>query len=261
MRKYLRVFTYAARDQVMYLPAFLVRNIFFVFTVFIFYSLWRVIFSGRPALAGFTMVQSLWYLTLTECIELSRGRSIHLAIEEEVKDGTVSLSLTRPFSYVAFHFSRALGESVVKAVPILIEGFLLALIMVGPLPGYFTALPFGLILIALGIVVGNLWSLLIGLLSFWMEEVSPITWLVQKLVFILGGLFIPIDFFPKGVAEVARWLPFAFSAYWPASTVVRFSMSSFLTGLGGALFYTAILSLASAGIFALGRRRIHANGG
>lgn len=260
MRKYARVFAFSARNQVTYLPAFLMKNIFFVIIVFIFFSLWRAVFSGRSALAGFTLAQSLWYLTLTECIELSRTH-LHLRVQEEVKDGTVSLSLIRPFSYVAYHLCRGLGESVIKVLPILVEGFLLAMVMVGPLPGYFTAIPFGLVLILLGLVVANLWTMTIGLLSFWMEEVSPITWIVQKLVFVLGGLFIPIDLFPPGLAGVARWLPFAFSAYWPAATVVHFSFGSFLTGLCGALVYAAVLTAVAAGIFALGRRRIHANGG
>ena len=34
-RKYARIFSFAARDQAIYLPAFLVRNIFFVVILFL----------------------------------------------------------------------------------------------------------------------------------------------------------------------------------------------------------------------------------
>jgi ABC-2 type transport system permease protein len=260
VKKYLRIFAFAARDQLIYMPAFLARNVLFVFIMFTFYSLWRVVFSGRAALEGFTLTQTLWYLTFTETVELSRSR-LHIQIQEEVKDGTVSVNLCRPYSYVAFHLFRSMGESAVKMVPIMLLGFVLALIFVGPLPGYFHSLPFGLLLILCGLVVGNLWVLAIGLLAFWTEEVSPLFWIMQKLVFILGGMFIPIDLFPKGLAAVARFLPFAFSAYWPAATMVRFSAQTFLTGLSGAFIYIGVLGAAVVGLFALGKRRIHANGG
>ena len=68
-RKYARIFSFAARDQAIYLPAFLVRNVFFVVIVFVFWSLWRAVYGARDLLGGLTLVQMLWYLTVTETIE------------------------------------------------------------------------------------------------------------------------------------------------------------------------------------------------
>lgn len=84
---------------------------------------------------------------------------------------------------------------------------------------------------------------------------------MQKLVFVLGGLFIPVDMFPDRLARIARALPFAFSAYWPASVIVAFSPARFLTALSGALSYVVALSALVAALFALGRRRVQAQGG
>ena len=259
-RKYARVFWFAARDQLIYLPAFLVRNLFFLVIVFIFWSLWKVVFAGREALAGLTLVQTLWYLTFTETIELAKSR-VPYQVQDEVKDGTLAVSLGKPYSYVLFQLSRAMGESVVKIVPILVEGLLLGTLLVGPLSGYLASLPFGLVLIVAGLLITNLWLLLIGLVAFWTEEVSPFYWLVQKLVFILGGLFIPINLFPGWLAGVARWLPFAFSAYWPAYTMVSGDRSAFLTGLAGGAVYIVLLGAAVTLLFTLGRRRVQAQGG
>jgi ABC-2 type transport system permease protein len=260
LRKYARILWFSARDQFAYLPAFLVRNLFFVVIVFIFWSLWRVVFAGKAVIAGLTLVQTLWYLTFTETVELCKGR-IFVQVQEEVKDGTLAVMLCKPYSYALFHLSRAMGESMVKILPILAEGALLGILIVGPLPGYLLSLPLGIVLIVAGLLLTNLWMLLLGLIAFWTEEVSPFYWIVQKLVFILGGLFIPIDLFPAWLGGIARWLPFAFSAYWPAYAIVSGSGRAFLTGLLGAAAYTVVLGCGVALLFALGRRRVHAQGG
>ncbi len=260
IRKYATIFSIAGRDQFVYLPSFLVRNVFFLIILFIFYSLWRVVYGDANTIAGFTMVQTLWYLTFTEAIELSQTR-IFNPISQEVKDGTIAYSIARPYSYVLYWICRGMGENLVKVVPLLLEGFLIATIMVGPLPGYLSALPFGLLVIAGGILVGTTLQAIIGLLAFWFEEVMPFWWIIQKLIFVIGGLFIPIDFYPDWLARIARATPFAFAAYWPASTWVAFSRERFLITIGGQVFYLALFALVAALLFRAAVRKLHIQGG
>jgi ABC-2 type transport system permease protein len=259
-RKYATVFRFASRDQIVYIPSFLARNLFFVVVMFVFFSLWRVVYAGAEQIAGFTMVQMLWYLTFTEAIELSQTR-IFMPISEEVKDGTVAYSLNRPYSYVFFWISRGMGENLVKVVPLLVEGFILAVIMVGPLPGYLSALPFGLLAIVFGILIGTTLQAIIGLLAFWFEEVLPFWWIIQKLVFVVGGMFIPIDIYPDWLARIARYTPFAFAAYWPATTFVDFSTERVVTTLVGQLAYIILFGLAAVGLFRVAVRKLQAHGG
>lgn len=260
MRKYLQVFRISSRNQLAYLPAFLARNLFFVLVVFIFSSLWRVIFSGREILSGLTITQVLWYFTLTEVIELSKT-NVFTQIQEEVKDGTIAYTLTRPFSYILYYFAQAMGQNLIKAGPMLIEAFVLGTAFSGYLPGYFRAIPYGVILIAGGFSIVTLWQIIIGLLAFWFEEVSPFYWIVQKLVFIVGGMFFPIDMFPDWLAQISKASPFAFSAYWPAITIVRFSYDSFFTCLFGQLVYGGVLFSLAAMLFAVAVKRVHVQGG
>jgi ABC-2 type transport system permease protein len=240
--------------------SFLGRNVFFVVILFIFFSLWRVIFADQGVVASFTMTQTLWYLTFTETIEMCRVR-LHGEVQAEVRDGSIAYGLTRPFSYVTAKLWRAMGESTVKVASFLVVGFAAARVLAGPLPGYTRALPFGLLLIAGGLLLNSLWYLLFGLLAFWLEEVSPITWVFQKLVFVLGGMFFPIDFFPVWLQGVARELPFAYTAYWPALSMVKWSWETFLHAAAGQAAYIAILTLAVALLYRVAIRRVHANGG
>jgi ABC-2 type transport system permease protein len=260
MKKYLDVFRISARNQLAYLPAFLVRNLFFVLVVFIFSALWRAIYAGRDLLAGLSMTQVLWYFTLTEVIELSKT-NVYMPIQEEVKDGTIAYTLTRPFSYILYYFSQAMGQNLIKMGPMMIEAFLLATLFSGYLPGYFRAIPAGIVLIVAGFAVVTFWQIIIGLLAFWFEEVAPFYWILQKLIFIIGGMFFPIDLFPAWLQGVSKASPFAFSAYWPAITIVDFSVDKFITCLAGQAFYASLLLLAATGLFRAAVRKVHVQGG
>ena len=111
------------------------------------------------------------------------------------------------------------------------------------------------------LILNTLWQLAIGLLAFWFEHVQPFRWIFQKLVFIAGGLFFPIDLFPDGLRRVVANLPFAYQAYWPARLLVAYEPEAFLRATVGMAIYLAALSGVVAVLFALGRRQVHANGG
>jgi ABC-2 type transport system permease protein len=154
-----------------------------------------------------------------------------------------------------------MGENLVKVVPLLLEGFLLGLLFVGPLPGYLRALPFGLVTIVGGILIGTTLQTIIGLLAFWFEEVMPFWWIIQKLIFVIGGMFIPLDFYPDWLQGIARATPFAFAAYWPASTWVAFSWERFLTTVGGQAAWLLAFGILASLIFRAAVRKLHVQGG
>lgn len=260
LRKYVMIFRCTVRDQLAYIPSYLIGNIFFVVVLFVFFSLWSVIYGDKTLIEGLSITQTLWYLAFAEVIEMSRSR-VFMQIQEEVKEGSIAYALGRPYSYNGFKVARSLGESLVRAVPILILGFIVCTLFTGLLPGVFRAFPFGLILIIGGILLNLMWGINIGLLAFWTEEVRPFYWILQKLIFIGGGMFIPIDFFPTWLQGSAKVLPFAFSAYWPAITMVNFSPENFRTALTGQIVYITLLALIARSLFGTAVRKIHVQGG
>ena len=52
--------------------------------------------------------------------------------------------------------------------------------------------------------------------AFWLRDARSTWFLYQKLVFLLGGMLLPLEFLPTGLGDVARALPFAAMAYAPA---------------------------------------------
>ena len=260
MRKYALALKNGAGSQIIYLPAFLVKNLFFVIIIFIFFNLWKAIYAEKTFIAGFSMTQALWYLTFTESVELSRVR-LFSQIQEEVKDGSVAYGLLRPYSYIWFVTSKTMGENIVRLFPVLVEGFVLGCLFVGILPGYFLVFPLGLALLVFALLLTTLWHVIIGLLAFWFEDAAPFYLIYQKLVFVIGGLFIPIDFFPEWLKPLSMYSPFAFTAYWPAYAFVNFSYRSLAICLTGQFFYFILLSGLAALIFHKASHRVHLQGG
>jgi ABC-2 type transport system permease protein len=61
----------------------------------------------------------------------------------------------------------------------------------------------------------------IGLLAFWIEDVTPVFWVWQKLLFVLGGLMLPIGLYPAWMQRLAGLTPFPVILAWPASFVLQ----------------------------------------
>jgi ABC-2 type transport system permease protein len=102
---------------------------------------------------------------------------------------------------------------------------------------------------------------MIGLSAFWVEDTTPIDWIYAKLVFTLGGMFLPLELFPDWLAQIARWLPFASMAYAPARLFVAFEWPMF-----GSVVLTQVIWLVALGmclkvIFGKAVTRVVAHGG
>ena len=260
LRRYGRALTYAGRDQLAYPAALVTRGVLLVIFVFVFNTLWRAVAGGDGELRGLTVVQLTWYLVFTEMVELARP-SIMAEIQEQVQDGSIAYGLVRPYSYPLFALARGLGQAVTKTMPIGVAGAAVALALVGPLPGLAAALPGGLPLFAGALLLNCLWMLIIGLSAFWFESVLPFQWIHQKLVFIVGGMFFPLDLLPPWLSGLAARLPFAYQAYWPARMLVDPAPELFHEALLGTAVYAVLLGGLAAGLFQIGMRRVQANGG
>ena len=114
---------------------------------------------------------------------------------------------------------------------------------------------------ALALVLDALIAVLIGLLAFWLEEVDPIYWIYQKLLFTLGGLFLPLEMFPQRLHRAARWMPFQFITYAPARAFVGFEPSFVLQAIAGQAAYIVMLTAIVAWVWRRAQRRLVIHGG
>jgi len=193
------------------------RVAFFATILGVFSSLWRAVAeAGVPVAADPNAL--VWYLAATEWIVLS-APPIHIEIQEAVRRGDVVCQLGRPVSYAGAAFAEGLGVLAMRAPVLGVTACACAFVITGwipPLSVLARVASFGLVAAAL-ITALYLW---IGLLSFWLEDVSPVYWVVQKAMFVLGGLMLPLDLYPDFIRRAAVFTPFPSVLAGPASFVL-----------------------------------------
>ena len=261
LAKYLAILRTSIISSLAYPGELIGRSLIMVPFMWIFHQLWMVTFAaaGVEAINGLTIRDTLWYLMMAETIELSRP-FLSRTISENVKDGSIAYLLNKPYSFLWYQLSNSLGETAFRGAMNAIFGSVMVLWLVGAPPS-----PIGFAF-AIPAVIGS-WlinyciSALIGLSAFVVEDVTAFTWIYQKSAFILGGLLIPLDFYPAWLQAIARALPFSSLIYAPSKLFIAPTMDLLVSTLVMQSIWIAALGGCLALAYQWGLRRLTVNGG
>jgi ABC-2 type transport system permease protein len=226
------------------------RMAFFAVILGVFSSLWRAVAeTGMPVAADPKSL--VWYLAATEWILLS-APPIHIAIQEAIRRGDVVYRLGHPASYAVAEFATGLGLMAVRAPFLGLTAFLCAFAFTGwmpPLTALLIVVPFGFAASALitALYLG------IGLLAFWLQEVAPVYWIWQKLMFVLGGLMMPLELYPAFMRRAAVFTPFPSVLAAPASFVLG---TNLVTPAALAVHLAIWSGLTAFGVYWIFRRAV-----
>ncbi len=192
--------------------------------------LWTAVFSGtsRGDLAGYSRNDIVAYYLLTM---LSRAFSsmpgLASGVSKSIRDGSIKKFLVQPVHYVSFLLASRVAHKlvyyIVATIPFagvfwLCRGFF-------PPPPDATTIAAFILSLALSFLLGFFMEATLGMLGFWFMEVSSILFGYMLVQYLLSGHMFPIDMLagiPSGLpgtslADVVTWLPFQYTAYFPAA--------------------------------------------
>lgn len=213
IRKYIAIASVAARQRLLERSAIVGRIAFYCLMLFVFSQLWTAVLS-HESIEGIGPENFVWYIAITEWIILSLPM-VHTDVEDDLHSGTLVYHLTRPTPYPLAKLAEAFGDTLVRLGILGIVGFALAfavtgVVVIGPAQL--------VILIPIGIAAATLkliFQFTIGLSSFWIHDCRPLHWVFQKAGFVLGGLLVPLEFYPEWLREIALASPFAAMLHGP----------------------------------------------
>ena len=111
--------------------------------------------------------------------------------------------------YPGARLAEAAGATAVRALVVGAAAGMLAFAFTGGLPSNAGGLWLAALLLPLALLLGVLQVAAIGLSAAWLHDVSPLYWIWQKVFFVLGGLMLPLEIYPKTIRRFAEWTPFA----------------------------------------------------
>jgi ABC-2 type transport system permease protein len=231
---------------------------FYLLVVGILAAIWGAAAEGAGgSLEGYDATALLWYVTATEAAVVPLDLRLIERTGQDIADGDIVVDLLRPVPVLGLRVATELGASLPRLAVCLVGGGLFAVLVGGSAPPA-AAVALALPALVLAMVCNLLAQYAFAGLSFWARDTRSGWFLYTKLVFLLGGMLIPIELLPPWLEPVARALPFVAMTYVPGRLLAGFPEPGLLLLQLG---WLVALSLLAAGVFAAGERRLQVVGG
>jgi len=258
--KYATIARVSLANAIMYRAALISRLFFYALIIYVFMSLWRAIYQ-EGSVHGYSYVQIVWYLIMTELIVFASGTDIYRRMSEDVKSGAIAYLIGRPTHYVFFQFANSLGQIMLGFACFGALACIFGFIFVGPL---YTFTPAGIVPLFVSIATSAVLNysilMLIGLSAFVVEDNFAIYLIYQKLCFMLG-MFLPVEFLPTWLQPVAKSMPFSYVYWAPAKIFVDYSPRLFWELFPRQAAWALATVALTLMCYNLSVRRLQVNGG
>lgn len=259
--KYIQAGKIHFNETLIYFTDFFASSLFIALIIFIFISLWKVIYAdGTTLIEGYTLSMMIWYLVMTESIVISPG---HLTEEigNEIQSGEIAQKLNKPYNYILFKYATNLGKTIPRFVTTFVFGGIVTLFLVGGMQFSWKTLPIILIVVFLALTLHFLMMASLGIMAFWFEDTHSLHFIYSKLVFVLGGMLVPLEIFPLWLKNISIHLPFSYVAFHPARMFVRFDWLVIGKTILAQISWIIIFIVITAVLYDVCIKKISVNGG
>ena len=267
LRKYLKILRVSLVERLTYRADFFVAMIFRFLPLVTTFLLWDAVFesSGKKSIVGFTHDDMLAYLLLVQISRMfSSMPGLAGGIAQDIRDGNLKKYLLQPIDMTAYLLAyRGAHKLAYIATSILPYGLLFAWFheVFPPFPDALTFLAY-LTSLVLAFLLGFFFEAAIGMVGFWLLEVTSFLYIVNTINFFISGQMFPIDLLPGPMVVVLKALPFPYLAYWPAMVFLgKVQGADLAFGLLWELVWVIVLMGITRLLYRRGLRHYGAYGG
>lgn len=251
-------FTSAARRAAAEPGPVAVSVLFYALIIAVLTGVWRFAADANGGdIVGYSAVALTWYIATSESVTLSLNARMIEELGTDIADGAVAVELLRPVSVLWLRVATQLGRAVPRLAVIVPVGAVIATLAAGAPPDP-AALLLAVPSIVLALVANTVAQHAFAASAFWLRSAGTAWYLYQKLVYVLGGMLIPLEVFPGWLEAVTRLLPFRAMAYAPARLAAGHVEPLLLVEQ---LAWVGVLAVVAAAVFRAGEDRLQVVGG
>lgn len=248
MGKYWNIGKLALKERLTYRGDFLLSTFLRFLPMVTSILLWRAVYesSEQEKLSGFSFKQVIAYLLLVHISRMfSSMPGLASNLSRDIREGAIKRFLIQPVDLLGYLISYRIAHKMAYISTSLVPYG----ILFGACWSFFDTFPTLMgcvsfpVFLFLGFIVGFYFETLLGIMGFWILEVTSLLYVVTTLSFFLSGHLLPLDLLDSNpYFGLLKYLPFAYLAYFPAAIFLQKVDDSelffcLLIGMGWALFF------------------------
>ncbi len=197
---------------------FLVGIFAYLIYISVYYSIYRAVYGGGEMIGGLRLPEALTYIAVAWLLRSLYTNSLDRELTEEVRQGDIALSLLRPVDLPLAKLMGAAGEVGFRALFFTLPTTLVVLLVYPVLSPASIWAGLGFLVSALlAFAIYALLNLLVGLTAIFTEHTIGVQRAKNALLDLLGGVLLPLSFYPDWAQQLLTWLPFQAVVYAPVS--------------------------------------------
>lgn len=257
--KYLAVARLGLRQMFVERGSLVATSAFLLLILLVFSRLWEAM-RETGALGSLAAGDMLWYLAITEWVAIGT-LPLWSSIQDDIRSGDVAYLLPRPMSYIGYKLAEGYGRMAARMAVLGVVSLGGAWLFSGTLPSAPLGLLFAIPLALLASCVLVIFYAWVGLMAFWLQDAQPVYFIFQKLLFVLGGLILPLSIYPDWLASFSAWTPFSAILYGPAQAAYQAELTAVVWTGVRLLLWGGFATLLLAWTYAKALRGLEVNGG
>lgn len=182
-----------------------------------YYFLWTAIYAGKSSMGGLSPLQMTTYVAVAWMARAFYFNNIDREMAMEIKEGKVAVELIRPYNYLTMKTMQGLGEGIFRLLFFSVPGMLIVSLI---FPIRFSADIYTWALFFVSIIlsffINTQINLLTGMTTFFLFNNTGLIRAKRVIIDLFSGLLLPLSFFPEGIQEVLKFLPFQGISYVPS---------------------------------------------
>ena len=229
-------------------------------TILLYYFIYKL--HGNSAVNGVTFQIAASSMILYGVFVGFGYRDLFKIINREFKTGNIELWLNKPASYLQLKTAEVYANNIPVVFGLVITAAIFW-IFSGQFPQV-NNLPLVILasipILVLGLVIATLIYLIIGLSVVWLLESQPLFLIVDKLIMIFGGAFIPVGFFPTYIRLFGELLPTGAAMYFTQTFYTNF-LDNFPRFIAVQIFWIVVLGFSVLRMSRAANNKLTVNGG
>jgi ABC-2 type transport system permease protein len=272
IHKYFNIFRAALIERLAYRGDFILATFLRFLPMVTTIVLWHGIYhSAHESELGSAKIQFSYrdmiaYLLLVHISRMfSSMPGLAGGISREIRDGSLKKYLVQPLDMLgyllAYRVAHKVSYIISSALPYALLFFLCRDFFTEMHPDALTWAAY-VVSLLLSFLIGFFFEACMGMLGFWILEVTSLLYIVQTINFFVSGHMFPLDLLPSPWPQILKCLPFQYLAYFPAAVLLgKIEGPNLAIGLLIQLTWAVGLMLLAMVLYRRGLRRYSAYGG